>query len=72
MKNNNSMFPISIEKVRELKSKNLVPASVSVSGNLNYAVKIFEDGNAALYRLITCTSKQRWQYVQCVFNAKNI
>lgn len=63
----NTITPISIEKVRELRLSGVIPNSVSVGGNMSYAVKLFEDGNMALYKLMTNTPKQRWQFIQVTF-----
>lgn len=63
----NEIIPIAIEKVRELRANGIIPSSVSTGGNMSYAIKLFEDGNIALYKLITNAPKQRWQFIQVTF-----
>jgi hypothetical protein len=66
------MKTIAIEKVRELKKRGIIPSSVSVGGNMNYAINIFDDGNVALYKLITNAPKQRWQFIQVTFRKEEL
>lgn len=63
----NKLTSISIVKIKELRDKNIIPSSVSVCGNMDYAIKLFKDGNIALYKLATNVPNQKWQYINIIF-----